>query len=84
MKIIIHGPAAGPGPSGMIESWAPDQPVDVDDSDKKAVAWARYFVSTGLATLVEDTPEAPARRGPGRPSKASQAAGLAASEVPAE
>ena len=54
MKIIVHGPAAGPGPDGMIQSWAPDQPVDVDDSDKQAVAWARYFVSTPLATLVED------------------------------
>ena len=74
MKIIIHGPAAGPGPSGMIESWAPDQTVDVDDGDKKAVAWARYFISTGLATLIEDAPEIPAHRGPGRPSKASQAA----------
>lgn len=65
MKIIVHGPAAGPGPHGMIESWAPDQPVEVDDGDKQAVAWARYVVSTGLATLVEDVaikaPRTPAR-----------------------
>ncbi len=65
MKIIVHGPAAGAGPGGMIESWAPDQPVDVDDADKKAVAWARMFISTGLATLVEDVaakePKAAAR-----------------------
>jgi hypothetical protein len=67
MKIIVHGPAAGPGPDGMITSWGPDQPVEVDDGDKKAVAWARYFVSTPLATLVEDAPEVP--RGPGRPRK---------------
>jgi hypothetical protein len=54
MRIIVHGPAAGAGPSGLTESWAPDQPVDVDDGDKKAVAWARMFIGSGLATLVED------------------------------
>jgi hypothetical protein len=54
VKIIIHGPAAGPDYAGMIQSWAPDQPVDVDDSDKQAVTWARNFVSTGLASLIED------------------------------
>lgn len=69
MKIIVHGPAAGPGPDGTIQSWVPDQPVEVDDGDKKAVAWARYFVSTPLATLVEDAPEEPPKRGPGRPRK---------------
>jgi hypothetical protein len=66
MKIIVHGPAAGAGPGGMIESWAPDQPVEVDDADKQAVAWARYVVSTPLATLVEDAavkaPRTPAAR----------------------
>lgn len=61
MKIIIHGPAAGPGPDGMIQSWAPDQPVDVDDGDKQAVAWARTFIGTGLATLVEDVAVKPSR-----------------------
>src|SRR5258708_7524408 len=30
MKVIVHGPAAGPGPHGLIESWAPDQPLGVD------------------------------------------------------
>jgi hypothetical protein len=54
VKIIVHGPAAGPGPDGMVSSWAPDQPVDVDDGDKKAVTWAQGFVKSGLATLVED------------------------------
>jgi hypothetical protein len=64
MKITVHGPAAGPGPDGMIQSWAPDQDVEVDDGDKKAVAWARYFVSTGMATLVEDAAaKRPARAG---------------------
>ncbi len=70
MKVIVHGPAAGPGPHGMIESWAPDQPVDVDDGDRQAVAWARMFISTGLATLVEDVavkePKPPARQGSAR------------------
>jgi hypothetical protein len=72
MKIIVHGPAAGPGPSGLVESWAPDQPVEVDDGDKQAVAWARSVVASGLATLGEDAaaketkapapPPAPARQ----------------------
>jgi hypothetical protein len=85
MKVLVHGPRAGYGPDGMLHSWAPDQAVEVDDGDKKAVAWARMFVTTGAATLVEDAPEAP-RRGPGRPSKASLAAAaeLAAAEAPAE
>ena len=71
MKVTVHGPRAGYGPDGMMHSWSPDQDVEVDDGDKKAVAWARMFVSTGAATLVEDAPEAPARRGPGRPRNAS-------------
>lgn len=64
MRIIVHGPAAGQGPDGLIHSWAPDQSVEVDDSDRKAVAWARMFVSTSLATLVEDVAK-------GRPVKAA-------------
>jgi hypothetical protein len=71
MKITVHGPRAGYGPGGMIDSWAPDQEVEVDDSDKKAVAWARMFVATGAADLVEDVPvketRAPARQAGGRP-----------------
>jgi hypothetical protein len=54
MKIVVHGPAAGPGPSGLVESWAPDQSVEVDDGDKQAVAWARSVVASGLASLDED------------------------------
>lgn len=69
MKVIVHGPRAGIGPDGMISSWAPDQPVEVDDSDKKAVAWARMYVATGAATLVEDAPADAVKRGPGRPKK---------------
>ena len=73
---MIHGPAAGPGfgPSDLPEAWGPDHPVEVDDGDKKAVARARYYVSTGLASLVEDAPADPPKRGPGRPSNASKAA----------
>jgi hypothetical protein len=65
MKISVHGPRSGYGPDGMLHSWA-DDTVEVDDGDKKAVAWARMFVSTGAATLVEDVKEtkapAPARQ----------------------
>jgi hypothetical protein len=68
VKIIVHGPVAGAGPGGGIESWVPDQPVDINDGDKKAVAWARQRIAAGIATLVEDAPE-PVKRGPGRPPK---------------
>ena len=62
MKIIVHGPAAGPGPDGMIQSWAPDQAVDIDDGDKQAVAWVRTYASTYLVTVGEDVaPKAPAK-----------------------
>ena len=61
MKIVVHGPAAGPGPGGMIESWAPDQPVEIDDGDKQAVAWARNYAATPLVTIVEDAPVKEAR-----------------------
>ena len=80
MRITVHGPRAGYGPDGMMHSWSPGQDVEVDDGDRKAVAWARMFVTTGAATLVEDAPVVPVKRGPGRPSKAS----LAAAEPPGE
>ena len=73
MKIIVHGPAAGAGPSGMIDSWAPDQPVEVDDGDKRAVAWARTFVSSGLATLVEDVAVKETLKAPAPVSRGSRA-----------
>jgi len=72
MKISVHGPRAGYGPSGMIESWSGDQDIEIADGNKKAVAWARMFVATGAATLIEDVADVP-RRGPGRPPKVSQA-----------
>ena len=56
MKITVHGPASGYGPDGMLHSWANDL-VEVSDGDKKAVAWARMFVDSGAATLVEDVKE---------------------------
>lgn len=63
MKITVHGPRAGYGPDGTIHSWGPDQAVEVADSDKKAVAWARVMTSTGAATVVEDARTA-AKPGP--------------------
>jgi hypothetical protein len=54
VKIIVHGPVAGAIWDGTIESFMPDQPLEIDDGNKDAVAWARGFVSAGLATLVED------------------------------
>jgi hypothetical protein len=59
VKITVHGPASGYGPDGMLHSWANDL-VEVDDGNKKAVAWARMFVDSGAATLVEDVKEAKA------------------------
>jgi hypothetical protein len=66
MKIVIHGPASGLDWHGMVSSWAPDQPVDIDDADRKAVAWARVRIGTGLATLVEDVKRAEPR--PAKPA----------------
>jgi hypothetical protein len=70
MRIIVHGPASGVGPDGMISSWAPDQPVEVDDGDKQAVAWARVRVASGLATLVEDVAAKEPQKAPARGSGA--------------
>jgi hypothetical protein len=57
VKINVHGPLAGTGWDGMIHSWS--GLVEVDDTNPKAVAWARYTVGSGAADLVEDakTPE---------------------------
>lgn len=72
MKVTVHGPRAGYGPDGMMHSWSPDQDVEVDDGDKKAVAWARMFVDTGAASLVEDVA---VKEKPVRPARAAQASG---------
>jgi hypothetical protein len=67
MKINVHGPRAGYGPDGMMHSWSPDQVVEVGDGDKQAVAWARMFVATGAADLLEDAaPKAPVRQSTSR------------------
>jgi len=63
VKIVMHGPIAGYGPHGAIESWGPDTPVDIDDRDKTAVAWAKAWLNMG-ATLVEDVAEKPAKATP--------------------
>jgi hypothetical protein len=68
MKITMAWVAAGAGPHGLTESWVPGQDVEVDNSDKQAVAWARMMVAAGAAELVEDvpakeTPKAPVSRG---------------------
>lgn len=61
MRIVVHGPASGYGPRGFIESWSPDQAVDIDDGDSDAVAWARSRAETGLVEIVEDSKK-PARK----------------------
>jgi hypothetical protein len=59
VKIIVHGPLAGPGWDGSpaLKSWGPDEVVEVSDKDEKAVAWARGWAATPHATLVEDVKE---------------------------
>lgn len=59
MKLVVHGPAAGYGPDGNIHSWSPDQAVDIDDGDDKAVAWAHARADTDLFDIVEDAPVKP-------------------------
>jgi hypothetical protein len=59
VKIVIHGPLAGPGWDGSpaLKSWGPNEVVEVSDKDAKAVAWARGWAGTPHATLVEDVKE---------------------------
>jgi hypothetical protein len=56
VKIIVHGPAAGIAWDGSMRSWGVDEPVDIDDGDAAAVAWARRAVPGGLVTILEDAP----------------------------
>ncbi len=62
MKIVIHGPLAGPWWDGSpaLHSWGPDETVEVDDKNAKAVAWAQGWAATPHATLVEDVKTAKA------------------------
>jgi hypothetical protein len=65
VKIVIHGPLAGYGPDGNIASWGPDQEVDLDDNNPKAVAWGKAWLSfkqpdgAASADLVEDAKAEP-------------------------
>jgi hypothetical protein len=77
VKIVMHGPLAGPDWHGNIRSFAPDETLEVDDSDEKAVAWCKGWVAMG-ATLVEDV-AAPA---PAEPSLAELKAQAEALDLP--
>ncbi len=60
MKVTVHGPLAGVYHDGTIQSWGPDQEVEVADDDKEAVAFYRRYVNDGLAEVIEDVkPEEP-------------------------
>jgi hypothetical protein len=71
VKIIIHGPLAGPGWDGSpaLQSWGPDELVEVDDRNARAVAWARGWLDTPYAELVEDAKEAKETRAPAGAAK---------------
>jgi hypothetical protein len=76
VKIVFTISTSGYWWDGNVHSATPGQPIEIDDANKKAVAWARKTVESGAADLLEDTaPPAsapasvPAKRGPGRPPK---------------
>lgn len=54
MKVVIYGPLSARNHLGEMVGFAPDQLVEVDDDDEKAVAWARGWASTPHGELVED------------------------------
>lgn len=60
MKVKVFGSGAGYGPDGVMTSWAPNQIVEVDDRDKKAVAFYRRWVDIGSAELIEEPTSKPA------------------------
>jgi hypothetical protein len=62
---------------GHIVGWAPGAVVEIDDSNEKAVAWARAWLDTG-AELVEDAQAAP----PPEPSLADLKAQAEALNLP--
>jgi len=70
VKIVMHGPMAGPDWNGQIASWGPDTLVEVDDSDEKAVAWCKGWVAMG-ADLVEDVAKPKAEPVKAEPKKAA-------------
>jgi hypothetical protein len=60
MRVKVFGGGAGYGPDGVMTSWAPNQVVDVDDSDKDAVAFYNTWVDAGSAEVVIEPKAAPA------------------------
>ena len=59
---------------GHIVGWAPGAPIEIDDSNEKAVAWARAWLGTG-ATLVEEV-EAKPKAEPVKPAEPKKAAAI--------
>jgi hypothetical protein len=51
MQVKVFGPMAGPGPNGAMMSWAPNQIVDVDDSN---IGFYENFVAAGVAEVVDE------------------------------
>jgi hypothetical protein len=84
VKIVIHGPLAGPGWDGSpaLKSWGPDEEIVIDDKDAKAVAWARGWAGTPHATLVEDVKEKETKA-PAQAAAKAEAKAEAKADVPA-
>jgi hypothetical protein len=59
VKIVMHGPLAGPGPHGAMEGWGPNQVIEIDDQDQTAVAWAEGWLEMGATPYVEPPPPEP-------------------------
>ena len=75
MRVKVFGGGAGYGPDGVMTSWAPNQVVEVDDSDKDAVAFYRNWVELGSAELVEEPAASSAKPASSpAPAKAAPAA----------
>ncbi|HEY5985582.1 MAG TPA: hypothetical protein VIV12_04250 [Streptosporangiaceae bacterium] len=74
MKIAFKISTSGYWWDGNIHSAIPGQPVEIDDGDSKAVAWARHSVASGAAELLEDVKpkaEPAAARAAARPAQAT-------------
>ena len=84
LRLTVNGPVAGYGPRGMVESWGPNQDVDVDDADPVAAAWANKVLAAGLAVRREDPPPPDPDEPPLRPiERAERAAAAAAAKAKA-
>ncbi len=73
MKIAFKISTAGYWWDGHIHSAIPGEPVEIDDGNPKAVAWARHSVASGAAELLEDVKAKETRA----PAPAKQAGGRA-------